>query len=291
MAIQYSLNYDDQGNPSLVKNTITGSRKVIDTSRFTIGAYLPARTISTDYNFTATPTEDSREVFGTQTQYEILETFIKENDGGDGNTKDITPTGKDYSLSVTQQAKVNALKAAGMYKEADDFKNYSLNKAKADDLKSFTGTIGLLSSNPLTTILGVGARIYGNYADRKTTTIMNDYYASESYQDMATKMDYEYDAYSDYDVYNDGSYNIGPTYTRDDLKTRTVFDAEEHGEPPTSPRGTGNVEAGLGTETMADIQSKERGQSLHGDNGGSGSNQGGSPGSQGPGGSDEMGSF
>jgi len=84
MAIQYSLNYDDQGNPSLVKNTVTGSRKVIDTSGFTIGEYKPTRTVSTDFTFT--PTEDNREIFGTQTQYEILQTYINENNGSGDTT-------------------------------------------------------------------------------------------------------------------------------------------------------------------------------------------------------------
>ena len=63
MAIQYSLNYDDQGNPSLVKNTVTGPRKVINTGGFTIGEYKPTRTVSTDFTFA--PTEDNREIFGT----------------------------------------------------------------------------------------------------------------------------------------------------------------------------------------------------------------------------------
>jgi len=255
MAIQYSLNYDDQGNPSLVKNTVTGPRKVIDTSGFTIGEYKPTRTVSTDFTFT--PIEDNREIFGTKTQYEILQTYINENDGG-GDSGDTTPTGKDYTLSVEQQSKVNALKAAGMYKEAEDFEKYSLNKAKADDLKSFTGTVGLFSSNPLTTILGVGARIYGNYADRNITNIMDSYYASDYYQDKVTKHDYEFQAYTGYDVYNDYDEFLGtPDY---------------QGETYSTAKGTGNVEGGLGTETMSDIQSKERGQSLHGGNGDGGSN-------------------
>ena len=48
MAIQYSISYDDKGNPSLVKNTIEGSRPVIKTS-FNIGEYKPVRTIQTDF--------------------------------------------------------------------------------------------------------------------------------------------------------------------------------------------------------------------------------------------------
>ena len=255
MAIQYSLNYDDQGNPSLVKNTVTGPRKVIDTSGFTIGEYKPIRTVSTDFTFT--PTEDNREIFGTQTQYEILQTYINENDGGGDTT---APTGKDYSLSVEQQSKVNALKAAGMYKEAENFEKYSLNKAKADDLKSFTRTVGLFSSNPLTTILGTGAKIYSKYADRNITNIMDSYYASNYYQDKVTKHDYEYQAYTGYDVYNDYDEFLGTS--------------DYPGETYSTAKGTGNVEVGLGTETMSDIQSKERGQSLHGGNSSSTNNQG-----------------
>ena len=267
MAIQYSLNYDDQGNPSLVKNTVTGPRKVIDTSGFTIGEYKPTRTVSTDFTFT--PTEDNREIFGTQTQYEILQTYINENNGSGDTT---APTGKDYSLSVEQQSKVNSLKAAGMYKEAEDFENYSLNKAKADDLRSFTGTVGLFYSNPLTTILGAGAKIYGNYADRNITNIMDSYYASDYYQDKITKHDYEYQAYTGYDVYNDHDEFLGtPDY---------------QGETYSTAKDTGNVEGGLGKETMSDIQSKERGQSLHGGNSG-GSNQGGVQGSVSKGGTDD----
>ena len=268
MAIQYSLNYDDQGNPSLVKNTITGPRKVIDTSGFTIGEYKPTRTVSTDFTFT--PTEDNREIFGTQTQYEILQTYINENDGGGDNTT--TTTGKDYSLTVEQQSKVNALKAAGMYKEAENFEKYSLNKAKADDLKSFTRAAGLFVSNPLTTILGAGASIYGNYADRKITNLMDSYYASEYYQDKVMKNDYEYQAYMGYDVYNDHDEFLGT--------------ADYQGETYSTAKDTGNVETGLGTETISDIQSKERGQSLHGGNGG-GSNQGGIQGSVSRGGTDD----
>ena len=232
MAIQYSLSYDDQGNPSLVKNTVTGSRKVIDTSGFTIGEYKPTRTVSTDFTF-----EDSGEIFGTQTQYAILQTYINENGGGGDTT---TPTGKDYSLSVAQQSKVNSLKAAGMYKEAENFEKYSLNKAKADDLKSFTGTVGLFSSNPLTTILGVGARIYGNYADRNITNIMDSYYASDYYQDKVTKHDYEYQAYTGYDVYNDHDEFLGTS--------------DYQGETYSTAKGTGNVEGGLGTETMVVVE-------------------------------------
>ena len=50
MAIQYSISYDNKGNPSLVKNTIEGSKPVVKTS-FNIGEYKPVRTIQTNFDF------------------------------------------------------------------------------------------------------------------------------------------------------------------------------------------------------------------------------------------------
>ena len=45
MAIQYSISYDEKGNPSLTKNTIEGPKRVIETS-FNIGKFQAKRTIS-----------------------------------------------------------------------------------------------------------------------------------------------------------------------------------------------------------------------------------------------------
>ena len=70
MAIQYSLSYDADGNPSLVKNTVQGQAPVIKTD-FNIGAYEPRRTISTDYTFTS-----SEDPFSEESQLKILQTYI-----------------------------------------------------------------------------------------------------------------------------------------------------------------------------------------------------------------------
>ena len=66
MAIQYSISYDDKGNPSLVKNTIEGSRPVIKTS-FNIGEYKPVRTIQTDFDF---------DNINNETVYQSLQKYI-----------------------------------------------------------------------------------------------------------------------------------------------------------------------------------------------------------------------
>ena len=249
MAIQYSLSYDDKGNPSLTKNTISGSRKVIDTDNFNIGAYTPTRTVSTNYTFQPIDEYIEQETFGTQTQYEILQAHINENQGGNnGDDFDDDSVAKEFTLSVDQQTKVDNLKAAGMEQEAKDFEKYSLNQNKAKELRTVTGVGGLFITNPVVTVLGVGAKIYDLYADRKISEIMDGYYASNYYQEKITLNDYEWDAYHGHDVYSDEGF-LGQSL---------------HGDG--SSKDSGNVEGGLGTETMSDIQSKERGQSLHGGN-------------------------
>ena len=69
MAIQYSISYDDKGNPSLVKNTIEGSKPVIKTS-FNIGEYKPVRTIQTDFDF------DNITEQNAETVYQSLQKYI-----------------------------------------------------------------------------------------------------------------------------------------------------------------------------------------------------------------------
>ena len=66
MAIQYSISYDDKGNPSLVKNTIEGSRPVVKTS-FNIGEYKPVRTVQTDFDF---------DNMNNETVYQSLQKYI-----------------------------------------------------------------------------------------------------------------------------------------------------------------------------------------------------------------------
>ena len=123
---------------------------------------------------------------------------------------------------------------------AIDYEKYATRSATAKDIRSFTNTIGLFSSNPLTTILGTGAKVVENYSDRQITKLMDNVYASQEYQDYMKNLDYEYDAYQDYDVYND--FQGGPNYRDDkgylDVRPGTVFDAEDEEinfTPPSPP--------------------------------------------------------
>ena len=232
MAVQYSLSYDAQGNPSLVKNTTTGSAPVIKTDNFTVGEYTPKRSIMTDFDF-----EDA---FSPEQQYKILQTYIADNDADPGN--DINRGGPDIfkkKYTLNEQQKINSLMMAGLDQEAEDYKKYVTRSKTAKGLKLISNVLPA----PFGTILSLGSTYVGNKSDKEVTKIIDSYYASDYYQDMVKQMDYEYDAYGDYDVYHDGSYNMGPTYNRDDLKTGTVFDAEDHGEPPAPPTETGEITA------------------------------------------------
>ena len=83
MAIQYSISYDDKGSPSLVKNTIEGSKPVIKSS-FNIGEYKPTRTIQTDFDF-ENVTEQNAE-----TVYQSLQNYIYQTDkNSDGRPDDV----------------------------------------------------------------------------------------------------------------------------------------------------------------------------------------------------------
>lgn len=83
MAIQYSISYDDNGNPSLIKNTIEGSKPVIKTS-FNIGEYKPTRSVQTDFSFGNMTGQEN------ETVYQSLRKYIYQVTN---NSDDATPEG------------------------------------------------------------------------------------------------------------------------------------------------------------------------------------------------------
>ena len=258
MAIQYSLSYDTDGNPSLVKNTVKGSTPVIKQD-FNIGAYEPRRTISTDYTFT------SDDPFGEESQLQILKTYIAENDSdpttftGDVRQRDM--------LSAMDKDKMSRISKFVGKEAAINFEKYAKRSATADEIKGITGAIGLFTSNPLNTIVNIGAKVVGNYSDKQIDKIMNNMYASENFQNYMKDLDYEYDAYQDYDVYNDfsGSPNYRDPSGYLDVRPGTVFDADtdpaDEGTQTSSPapsldipdRNRGQTGGGTGTMDASDF--------------------------------------
>ena len=86
MAIQYSISYDDKGSPSLVKNTIEGSKPVIKSS-FNIGEYKPTRTIQTDFDFENITEENAETVYQSLQKY-IYQTDNNSDGGPDQKQQD-----------------------------------------------------------------------------------------------------------------------------------------------------------------------------------------------------------
>jgi hypothetical protein len=220
MAIQYSLSYDADGNPSLVKNTVKGSTPVIKTD-FNIGAYEPRRTVLTDYEFTS-----SEDPYSEESQLKILKTYIAENDS-DPNTFSGDPRDRDMLTSMDRD-KMSRLKQFTGQQSAMDYEKYATRSAIASDLRSGANLIGLLTSIPMATMLGTGSKLVENYSDRQMTKLMDNVYASQEYQDYMKDLDRQYNEYQDYDVYND--YRGGPNYRDDkgylDVRSGTVFDAD-----------------------------------------------------------------
>ena len=101
MAIQYSISYDEKGNPSLTKNTIEGPKRVIETS-FNIGKFQAKRTIS---DFANVSSFDDI-VVERDTVNKSLQNFIYKNntnsDSGDDTSKDKSFSQMDFEARVAK---------------------------------------------------------------------------------------------------------------------------------------------------------------------------------------------
>jgi len=86
VAIQYSISYDDKGSPSLVKNTIEGSKPVIKSS-FNIGEYKPVRTVQTDFDFENVTEQNAETVYQSLQKY-IYQTNNNSDGGSDQSEQD-----------------------------------------------------------------------------------------------------------------------------------------------------------------------------------------------------------
>ena len=254
MAIQYSLSYDADGNPSLVKNTVQGSTPVIK-SDFNIGAYEPGKTVSTDYEFTS-----SSDPYNEESQLQILKTYIAENDS-DPNTISTGAVRNRDMLTAMDKDKMSRIEQFTGKQSAIDYEKYATRSALAGEIKSTTNILSLLTSNPINALIGTGARLVENYSDKQMSKLMDNTYASQEYQDYMKNLDYEYAAYQDYDVYND--YRGGPNYRDDkgylDVRSGTVFDAEDeennYNLPAPQNQGEVSSDSGFNNTTSSSTQS------------------------------------
>ena len=95
MSIQYSISYDETGNPSLVKNTIEGPKQVVRTS-FKIGKFEPKRTISDFANVSSF--DDIEAERGVEPVTKSLQKYIyQQTTNSDGTPDDNTTQTKTFS--------------------------------------------------------------------------------------------------------------------------------------------------------------------------------------------------
>ena len=145
MAIQYSISYDEKGNPSLTKNTIEGPKQVIKTS-FNIGKFEPKRTIS---DFANVSSFDDI-VAERDTVNKSLQNFIYKNntnsDGGDDTSKDKSFSQMDFEARVAKDPVTGKVLGSPLsFKERTQMTAYQFSELP-EIVKSPFGIIGRIFS-------------------------------------------------------------------------------------------------------------------------------------------------
>ena len=262
MAIQYSISYDDKGSPSLVKNTIKGSTPVIKSS-FNIGEYKPTRTIQTDFE---NITEQKAE-----TVYQNLQKYIYQTNKNSDGKPDQDQQDKFLKQSFEAAAAIDddgKVIGGSTFKEklkmsaVDMYVDAKLNPIKS----TIVGQIPVIG-----TIYKAAIHAGSQYVDPYYDPVQENYYytgfgaVSEQGADIVEERMQRAGG-----IKIDDAYTYGSDYQGDDKPSDVVT---------------------AGQRAIAQTY-QAIGRTRDNDGGGNGGgNQGASPGSQGPGGSDEMGSF
>ena len=267
MAIQYSISYDAKGNPSLVKNTIKGSTPVIKTS-FNIGEYKPVRTVQTDFNF------DNMTEQNAETVYQSLQKYIYQTE----NNSDDSPKQNEQDKFLEQSFKAAAVrdddgKIIGGSTFKEKIKMTAVNTyidSKLNPIKSvLIGQVPVIGTIHKA-LTHAGSQYVDPYYDP-----VDDYYYSTGFgmYDDSRKAEAARDnrLQSSGGVKIDNAYTYGSDYQGDNKRSQV---AEQMNQAAAKAAMTSNAAYSGG-----------------GADGRNGGNPTGSPGSQGPGGSDVMGSF
>ena len=262
---QYSLSYDSSGNASLAATTTTPTRTTIPSGDWKVSDYV-SRT--QDYGVTETYNKNSPEE-----QLKAV-TKILVPSGNDNDSKDDKDIKKDFSpefnwkdYTYMEMSKALGIDAADAWVSA-----YNIEKG-ASTLSTGLGLAGIFT--PINAIVKAGAKGTAYAAEKYKEKLVKEYMNSDYYTDKNKVHELEYELTGDYDSYS-SDINYAPSYGNE-YKEGTVFDAEDHGEPPSYT-----------PEPVSTPFHPSQGNNNNDNNGG---NPTGSPGSKGPGGSDEMGSF
>ena len=284
MAVQYSLSYDAQGNPSLVKNTITGSAPVIKTDNFEVGKFTPKRTVQTDFDFT-----DS---FNTKEQYKILNDYIKDNDA-DTDVNESEMQMYDAQGFEAEAARDEKGKIIGGLTATEKLKMSAVEtyiQSKLNPIQSaLIGMIPFVGSVHKATVFA-GSKFVDPYYD----PVDDDYYMSGfgMYDDSSKAIESRKDR-----IEEAGGVDIDGTMVHGAEGGFEDTSPKPEAPKPTPPNPYHGGQGGVQNFDNKPKDTKPSAPPSQGfgnpnrdgrDNGGGG---GGSPGSEGPGGSNEMGSF
>ena len=204
---QYSLAYDSSGNSSLVAVKEQTTSRISSGGDWKVSDYFAPRM---DYGITETYKNTPEEQLKT-----IQKVLVPQ--GSDNNSKDdkdykkdLSPTfnWKDYTYN--EYVKALGVEAADAWLRA-----YSINEVASG-----------IGNMPFVPIIGkVIAKGASYAAKKKKENIVKQYINSKYFMDNMANMDTEYAVTGDYDS------SWHPSYGKD-YKPGTVFDAEDHGEPP-----------------------------------------------------------
>ena len=208
---QYSLSYDSSGNSSLVATKEQTTSRISSGGDWKVSDYFAPRM---DYGITETYKNTPEEQL--ETIQKVLVPQSGDNDSKDDKDykKDLSPTfnWKDYTYN--EYVKALGVEAADSWLSA-----YNLEKTAS--------AVGWVPFIPVLGKVIVKGAQYS--AKKKKEDIVKQYINSKYFIDNMVNMDIEYNITEDYDSYNDLSWH--PSYGKD-YKPGTVFDAEDHGEPP-----------------------------------------------------------
>jgi hypothetical protein len=275
-ATQLVMTYDEAGNASFKSEVVTNQRDIGSSKVFTIGEAINR------FQFDDSPATQNTTVDDPlSTQLNAIKKYIMGDSSDDGETISTDYTKEFKQFSIRDSIVDDISKGLGE-SEGKKYNKFSTIADVTGTFRSVNKNLGLASSlgfnvptaDPITNLFTLGLNKYSEY---QRQNILEEYFETDYYENKMTGMQTEYETYGDYDAYTD--YSAGPTYTRDDLKPGTVFDAEDEG---------GGDVPGIMSKDQGAITADYYGGSSDSD---SSSQEDTSPGSTGPGGSDEMGSF
>ena len=216
---QYSLSYDSSGNASLAATTTAPTRTTVPSGDWKVSDYI-SRT--QDYGVTETYNKNTPE----EQLKAITKILVPSTDGSD--SKDDKDVKKDFSpeFNWKDYTYMEMSKALGTDAADDWAKAYGIEKA-ASMLSKGLGLTGLFT--PINALVKAGAKGTAYAAEKYKEKITKEYMNSDYYTDKNKVHELEYELTGDYDSYSD--INYGPSYGNE-YKEGTVFDAEDHGEPP-----------------------------------------------------------